>query len=553
MAEQQDILTSSYHPALTGFPVMRLSVGAALRRAAQASPDRMALVEVVPEGMPSPVGAASVARRWTYARLLNDAEAGARWLLQRHRPGDRICVWAPNAPEWVILQYATALAGMVLVTANPALRAEELTYVLEQSDAGRLFHLDSFRGVDTAFLAHAVAARTPHGVQTTSFSGWLDEVRARADEAAIHLPEVGPDDPAQIQYTSGTTGRPKGALLHHCGLVTNASYVARRAGLDGGILLSPMPLFHTAGSVMSVLGCATTGSTLVLPLMFEPALIADALKREKANVLFGVPTMLLALVEHLNGAPETFEALHAAVSGGASVPPELHARVGKALGCPLLTVYGQTELSPIVCQTDVSDSDVDRINTVGRPLWNVEVRIADPASNEVRPLGIEGEIQARGYQTMLGYFGDANATRDAFTADGWLRTGDLGTMDERGYCRVTGRLKDMIIRGGENIYPAEVEACVMRHPDVLDVSVFGVQDSRWGEVVAAAVRLRAGCAFDPGALTAFCKSELAPHKAPTLWTECEQFPMTLSGKIQKFRLQEAVAAGDMHMRRAVPA
>jgi len=529
----------AYHAADRTQPVLACSTGDALRQAAARDPQGLALVEVVPEGWPSLVGAARTDRTWTYAELLAQAEQGAHWLLARFRPGDHLCLWAPNVPEWVVLQYAAALAGMVLVTANPALREDELRYVLRQSRAVALFHVPSFRGTDMAAMADALRGEVR---LVCSLADWSRQVADAPRQGP--LPAVAPRDPAQLQYTSGTTGRPKGALLHHAGLVTNASFVARRLGLDRDVLVSPMPLFHTAGSVLSVLGALATGSTLVLPLVFDPALVLDAVARWRGRVLFGVPTMLVALLDAAARRPVDLSSLKVASSGGAPVPPELARRVRDGLGCTLLAVYGQTETSPIISQTALSDSEADRTGTAGRPLWQVEVRIVDPASGRLQPCRVEGEIQARGYQTMLGYFDQPEETARTLLADGWLRTGDLGTLDERGYLRVTGRLKDMVIRGGENIYLAEVEACLMRHEAVANVAVFGLPDPHWGEVVAAAIEPRSGHpAPQAEDLRAHCRAALAPHKTPVRWFVCRQWPLTGSGKVQKFRLQELAAAG----------
>jgi fatty-acyl-CoA synthase/long-chain acyl-CoA synthetase len=312
------------------------------------------------------------------------------------------------------------------------------------------------------------------------------------------------------------------------------------------MLVSPMPLFHTAGSVMSVLGSVATRSTLVLPLLFEPSLVLDAIAKWRAQVVFGVPTMLLAIIEQVKLNSGDLASLRATLSGGAPVPPELHKRVREVLETPLMTVYGQTELSPIVSQTTFEDPEDKRIHTVGKPLWNVDVRIANPATLEVLPLESEGEIQVRGYQTMIEYFDKPEETRETITNDGWLRSGDLGTMDSCGYLQVTGRLKDMIIRGGENLYPVEIEACLVRHPDVADAAVFGVPDPKWGEIVVAAVRMRSGGKTTAEALITHCREAMAPHKAPALWFSCAEFPLTASGKIQKFKLREALANGALH-------
>jgi fatty-acyl-CoA synthase/long-chain acyl-CoA synthetase len=522
---------------------MDMTAGDALRRAATLEPQRTALVEVMPAGLASLTGAESTDRRWSYAELLDQAEECAHWLLQRYAPGERICLWAPNVAEWVILQYGAALAGLVLVTANPALRAGELRYVLQQSKAVGLFHVAEFRGTDTGAIAEEVAAEVR---ETFCLSRWQTEVRGYPRHG--RLPQVSPRDPAQVQYTSGTTGHPKGALLHHMGLVTNGSFVAARMGLDKGVVVSPMPLFHTAGSVLGALGCVTTCSTYVLPLFFEPEMVMAAVQREKANVLFGVPTMLIAMLEHPKRAQTDFSSLEVAISGGAPVPSELLNRIEAGFGCDLLTVYGQTESSPIICQTARSDSVEDKSETAGQPLWQVEVRVVNPTDGEVVAVGTEGEIQARGYQCMLGYFNMPEATAQAMSSDGWLRTGDLGTMDNRGYVRVTGRLKDMIIRGGENMYPVEIESTLIKHPAVVNVAVFGLPDPMWGEVVCAAIQVRDQQQPPTAAeLQAHCRLEMAPQKSPARYYVCPAFPLTGSGKVQKFRLREMATAGELPM------
>ncbi|MEO6293462.1 MAG: AMP-binding protein [Burkholderiaceae bacterium] len=532
---------TAHWPADKSTPVLELTTGDALRRAAEMYPQRTALVEVVPKGMASLTGASHTARRWTYRELLSEAEQCAHWLLTRFAPGERICLWSPNVPEWVILQYGAALAGLVLVTANPALRAAEIAYVLRQSKSCGLIHTSEFRGTDMAAIASELAVEIR---EVFCLSRWQDEVRSHTGLAA--LPHVRPRDPAQIQYTSGTTGHPKGALLHHTGLVTNASFTWGRAGIGGTVALSPMPLFHTAGAVLSSLGSVVTGSTYVLPLQFDPELMMRTIERERCEVFFGVPTMQIAMLEHASHNSYDLSSLRVAISGGAPVPPELLRRIEQGFHCDFLTLYGQTECSPTISMLARADSADDKSYTVGQPLPQVEARITDPVSGHTLPVGSEGEIEARGYQCMLEYFDMPEATELTMRVDGWVRTGDLGTMDSRGYLRVTGRLKDMIIRGGENIYPAELEACLMEHPAVAGVAVFGIPDAKWGEIVAAAVQLSESHPL-PGsdALRDHCRSRLAPHKSPILWFQCSAFPLTDSGKVQKFRLRELASRSEL--------
>lgn len=537
--------TTSYFPADTSEPVVELTVGDLLRARALDAADATALIEVAPPGNPSLSGAQRTDRRWTYAELHAEAEHCAHWLLHRFSPGDRVTVWAPNIPEWVILQYGAAMAGLVLVTANPALRTEELRYVLTQSRSAGLFHADRFRGTDMTAIAEQAGTGTDAASQLFCFADWDHTVRGWTGGATRELPRVDPGDPAQIQYTSGTTGTPKGALLHHRGLVTNARYIALRGGFpEGGTLVSAMPLFHTAGCAMSVLGCAQMRATYALVQLFDPELVLRALHDLNGDILFGVPTMLIALLNHPIRDALGFDRCTIAMSGGSSVPPELVRRIETAFGCRFTTVYGQTELSPIVTQTSPTDSDTDKTETVGRPLWQVELKIADPVTAEPVPVGEQGEICARGHQQMLGYFDLPDATARTVDADRWLHTGDLGTMDHRGYFQVTGRLKDMIIRGGENIYPREIEELLYTHPGIEDVAVVGVPDDEWGEQVAAVIRPRDPAAPPtPSELREFCRAHLAPHKTPSSWYLATEFPLTGSGKIQKFRIAELITQG----------
>jgi acyl-CoA synthetase (AMP-forming)/AMP-acid ligase II len=535
----------AYWPADTSQPVLELTTGDLLRQAAGDAGAQTALIEVAPPGTPSLTGAGRTGRQWTYAQLLAEAEQCAHWLLTQFTTGERITIWAPNIPEWIILQYGAALAGLIVVTANPALRAAELRYVLEQSRSAGLFHTAAFRGSDMAAIAAEAAKGLPELRSTLCFSDWQATVCAH--RAGGSLPAVRPGDAAQIQYTSGTTGFPKGALLHHRGLVTNARFMIGRTQLPHrGTMVSAMPLFHTAGCAMGVLGCAHQRACYVLCQLFDPALMLTAAQDYRANLLPGVPTMLIAMLGHPGFDQFDLSGLSVVLSGGSPVPPELARETEQRFGVQFTTVYGQTELSPVVTQTSPDDSPEDKASTAGRPLPQVEVAIRDPVTGQAVPAGQQGEICARGYQAMLGYFNMPERTAETIDPDGWLHTGDLGILDERGYLWVTGRIKDMIIRGGENIYATEIEQVLFCHPGVRDVAVLGLPDPAWGEIVAAVV-VPADPDQAPAAaeLYGLCRTHLAPHKTPARWFQAAELPLTGSGKIQKFRLGEQIGRAEL--------
>jgi acyl-CoA synthetase (AMP-forming)/AMP-acid ligase II len=372
----------------------------------------------------------------------------------------------------------------------------------------------------------------------------LDELTAGTHD--VTLPTVDADSPAQIQYTSGTTGFPKGVMLRHSGLVNNARLWVDRVEIPDGVgMLQPMPLFHTAGCVMAVLGALDRRARLVLMPMFEPGVFLELIERERPWFAAGVPTMLIAAMEHPDASRRDLSSWKSAVSGGAQAPEALVRRVEDSLGVDFTIIYGQTECSPVLTNGLPSDSAEDKGFTVGKPLPHTEIRIVDPVSRETVPIGASGELWARGYFTMLGYFDMPEATAKTLTADGWVRTGDLAVMDERGYCQIVGRLKDMIIRGGENLFPAEIEEVLYRHPAVAEAAVVGLPDDRWGEVVGAFIR-----PSDPAApptvaeLRAHLRATLSPQKTPTMRFAVDGYPLTGSGKIQKFAIREAWEKGE---------
>ena len=530
-------LTMSHWPADTSEPVLDATVGGLLREAAAAAPGRTALVA----GVADPAGR----RRWTYEELLADAERVARALLARFEPGERVAVWAPNLPEWVLFELGAGLAGIVVVTVNPAYRPAELAYVLGQSRSSGVFLVESFRGNPMSASLEQVRPDLPDLRDVVRFEDWDDFTGSAPDDVA--LPDVRPGDPAQIQYTSGTTGFPKGAHLHHRGITNNARFTAQRFEVaDGDVWLNPMPLFHTGGCVLGALGALWTRSTHVPVLAFDPGLVLELIETERAAVMGGVPTMLLAMMEHPDFASRDLSSLRAVLSGGSTVPADLVRRIESGLGIRFGIVYGQTEASPVITQTRLSDSPEDKAETIGQAQPQQEVKIVDPETGEVQPVGELGEICSRGYNTMLGYFDLPEATAETIDADGWLHTGDLARMDERGYCTIEGRLKDMIIRGGENLYPREIEELLFTHPAVADVAVVGVPDDRLGEEVAAVVRLAAGQEGTTDAeLRSFVRERLAPQKAPRRWAFVEEFPLTPSGKVQKYVLRERLVKGEL--------
>ncbi|MGE3848563.1 MAG: AMP-binding protein [Gammaproteobacteria bacterium] len=534
-------LTESYWPAQDDIPLIETTAGDALRAAAAARPDHVALIE----GHPEPARR----RRWTYAELLRDAEATARALLARFEPGEHVAVWGGNSPEWIVLQYGLALAGLVLVTVNPAYRAEELGYVLKQSRARGVFHDREYRGLDMAVAVREALAGEDLSLETIVV---LDDLVsfAREHDRGAALPAVEPRQPCMIQYTSGTTGRPKGALLNHFSITNNSRIMALVKALDGDTVnLAVAPLFHTAGCVANVLGMAQLGATLVLPAAFEPELMLDLIEQERITYGFGVPTMLIALLAAQARRPRDVSSLKSMFSGATIVPMEVVRQVEEVFGVSLIIGYGQTETSPAITHTRPHDAPIDKSETIGQPIPQVEVKIIDPATGATLLVDQPGELCTRGFLVMMGYYDMPEATAATIDADGWLHTGDLCSMDARGFCRVTGRLKDMIIRGGENIYPREVEEVLYTHPAVAEVAVVGLPDEYWGEVVGAVVSFKAGQHASGEALREYVAARIARLKVPSQWFALDAIPATASGKLQKFRLVEMFRAGELEAAR----
>jgi fatty-acyl-CoA synthase len=530
-------LTESYIAGPATPAVRDITLGQLLESAARSAPDRIALIA----GVPDP----TLRRQWTYSELYAQAQRTARALLSRFRPGERIAVWAYNLPEWIMLEFGAGLAGMVLVTVNPGFRANEVEYVLKQSRSSGVFVVDSFRGNPMLETAREVGPRCPELREIIRLDDWSSFIAAGDDERIV-LPEVKPTDPVMIQYTSGTTGFPKGALLHHRGLANNGADMADRMGIDpGDVFITTMPLFHTGGCVCCVIGAVSKAATQVLLEAFEPGLVLELFETYRGNAMIAVPTMLVAMLEHPSFATTDLSSVKAICSGGSTVPAALVTSLEQKLGAPFTIVFGQTECSPVAAMTMTNDTIEDKAGTIGLPLPNMETKIVNPDTSKTAAIGEIGEFCTRGYHIMLGYFEMPDATAAAIDPEGWLHTGDLCAMDARGYCTVEGRLKDMIIRGGENIYPRELEELLFRHPKVGEVAVIGLPHEKWGEEVAAFIRPAPGVVIDQEELSTYMRASLAHYKTPKHWFIVEAFPLTGSGKIQKFKLREFWAKGEV--------
>jgi fatty-acyl-CoA synthase len=514
-------VTTSYLPADSSVPLVEYTVGGLLAERARTHADHLALVGTR-HGDGAPV-------RLTYAELLTEALHVATALSNVAEPGSFVALWAPNIVEWPIIQYGAALAEVTLVALNPVLRRPELEYALNHSGSAVLIHADRSRDYDMAAVVAEVRETFP-GLRTISLS---DRASWRADTIDPPAPPTDPHAPVMLQYTSGTTGNPKGVLLRHRSLVNVAKLTMESLGVaPGSVAVNPLPMFHTAACVVGTLGPLWVGGTEVLIEQFAPRPVLEVMREEKASVLFYVPAVLSALLEAQGGEPAP--QLTTILGGASNVPATMIEAAQKVFGAPVFNLFGQTELAPVLTATRPGDSREDRLTTVGRPIPQVDVKIVDPATGEILPFGEPGEICARGYQQLIEYLHDPAATAATVDRDGFVHTGDLGSMDERGYLTLTGRLKEIIIRGGENISPTEVETCLAAHPDVVEATVFGLPDARFGEIVAAVVRTRDD---DTGglrdALIAHVRERLSPHKTPTRWFVGNALPRTPTGKVRK--------------------
>jgi fatty-acyl-CoA synthase len=526
-------LETSYWPAFVDVPMREITLGDALREAAEQVPDRLALVE----------GTREKGRSWTYAELHNLSHRVARSLLARFHPGERVAFWGHSVPEWLPTLYGCALAGITLVTVNPAYKRREMEYVLSKSRAAGVFTTPSFRGFD---MMQAIAESRPGLPDLREVIAIADfPVFAEDGDAAISLPSVHPRDPAVIMFTSGTTGAQKGVVFHHTGVSNMTNFTQRRGGLkEGGVFVNPMPMFHIGSLGHAGIGSVMLRATHVLMPEWDAENYMAQVERHRGTFSLLVPTMIEQLLAHPARRRFDLSSLRNLTSGASVVEARLIRATRDALGATISNIYGQTEMQGSVTGTHPDDSDEDLAGTIGQPLPHMEVRIADPATDETVTLGVEGEIQTRGYQNMIGYFDMPEETARTIMPDGWLRSGDLGSMDRRGFLKITGRIKDMIIRGGENIYPREIEMLLAEEDNIAAVAVVGVPDPQWGEQVGAVLHPRTPGEFpDAATLFARCRTELAHYKAPRLWFTVDSLPYTETGKLQKFRLVEAIRDG----------
>ncbi|MFB7295650.1 AMP-binding protein [Streptomyces rubiginosohelvolus] len=516
------------------------TIGSNLDRTAAAHGDREALVDV------------ASGRRWTYTEFVADVDELARALMASGvAKGDRVGIWAVNCPEWVLVQYATARIGAVMVTVNPAYRAHEVEFVLKQAGISLLVASLSHRTSDYRALVEEVRGNCP-GLRDVHYIGdpsWAELTAAAPavtrGQLAAREAELSCDDPVNIQYTSGTTGFPKGATLSHHNILNNGYFVGETiAYTEADRVCLPVPFYHCFGMVMGNLACTSHGACIVIPgPSFEPATVLAAVQQERCTSLYGVPTMFIAELNLPDFAAYDLSSLRTGIMAGSPCPAEVMKRVVAEMHMAEVSIcYGMTETSPVSTQTRRDDDLERRTGTVGRVLPHIEVKVVDPVTGVTLPRGSSGELRTRGYSVMLGYWDRPDRTAEVIDAGRWMHTGDLAVMGEDGYVQVVGRIKDMIIRGGENVYPREIEEFLHGHPKIADVQVVGVPDERYGEEILACVIPRDPA--DPPTLeelTEHCRERLAHYKIPRRLRILETFPMTVSGKVRKIELRETYA------------
>jgi fatty-acyl-CoA synthase len=535
----------SYAKGETDQPLLEETIGANLERVVAAHGDREALVEV------------ASGRRWTYAALNADVDGLARGLLAIGiEKGDRVGIWAPNCAEWTIVQYATAKVGAILVNVNPAYRTHELSYALNQSGLRLLFSAEAFKTSDYRGMIEQVR-KDAHALERVVFLGtdeWTDLVAGGndlpADAVAERMATLAPGDPINIQYTSGTTGYPKGATLSHRNILNNGYFVTETINFtEQDRLAIPVPFYHCFGMVMGNLGCTTHGACMVIPAPgFDPAITLRSVQDERCTGVYGVPTMFIAMQNSPDFASYDLSSLRTGIMAGSICPVEVMKHCVNDMHMAEVSIaYGMTETSPVSTQTRTDDDLDRRTATIGRVHPHVEIKVVDPVSGETVERGETGEFCTRGYSVMLGYWPlhdeeGSEKTREAIDADGWMHTGDLAVMREDGYCNIVGRIKDMVIRGGENIYPREIEEFLYTHPDIEDVQVVGVPDERYGEELCAWVKMKADREpLDAAAVREFATGKLAHYKIPRYVMVVDDFPMTVTGKIRKVQMREESA------------
>ena len=525
----------SYAHGASAVPLLGETIGENLRRVVEQHGDREALV------------VRSQGYRATYRQLWDQTTQVARGLMARGvQTGDRVGIWAPNRYEWVVSQYATARIGAILVNINPAYKSTELEYVLNQSGVTLLLLSRAFRQSDYVGMLASVRDQCQSLRESIVLDDGWDALLADAErtpetflaerEAALQF-----DDAINIQYTSGTTGFPKGATLSHHNILNNGFFIGEMLAYSPeDRVCIPVPFYHCFGMVLGNLACTTHGSCMVIPgEAFDPKAVLETAQEERCTSLYGVPTMFIAELDHPEFEQFDLSTLRTGIMAGSPCPVEVMRRVQSRMHMHEVTIcYGMTETSPVSTQTALDDPLEKRVGSVGRVHPHVEIKIVDPASGAVVPRGTPGELCTRGYSVMLGYWNNEEATRGSIDAARWMHTGDLATMDDEGYLNIVGRIKDMIIRGGENIYPREIEEYLYSHPDVGDVQVIGVPSARYGEEVMAWIKPREGATLTSDDLDAYCRGKIATYKIPRYWKLVDGFPMTVTGKIQKFRMRE---------------
>jgi fatty-acyl-CoA synthase len=528
-------MTASYAHGTSTVPLLGETIGENLRRTVERFGDREALV------------VRSQGYRATYRELWTAVTEVARGLLAAGiERGERVGVWSPNRFEWVVLQYATARIGAILVNINPAYKSTELAYVLNQAGVSVLAMSKGFRHNDYVAMLAEVRDQSDLLRQTIVFeTDWAALIASGAsvseEKLAAREAELQFDDAINIQYTSGTTGFPKGATLSHHNVLNNAYFIAQTLSYtERDRVCVPVPFYHCFGMVIGNLACTSCGACVVVPgEAFDAQLTLEAVAAEKCTSLYGVPMMFIAELDHPQFSTFDLSSLRTGVMAGSSCPIETMKSVQSKMGMREVTIcYGMTETSPVSTQSAVDDPLDKRVTTVGRVHPHVEVKIVDPSTGAIVPRGASGELCTRGYSVMIGYWNDENATRAAIDAGGWMHTGDLATMDGEGYVNIVGRIKDMIVRGGEKIYPREVEDFLMTHPAISEAYVIGVPSVKYVEEVMAWVRPKAGMTVTDTELVAYCSGKIATYKIPRYWKVASEFPMTVTGKIQKFKMRE---------------